>query len=102
MTTSTNHSPEPSPWERQFNAVIEGVTRSLTHFSNVFDRLRRHHREDHRESLKNFDELKAMIVKGHLDEQKRQTDIETTIQDVMHEVLRNRAVFICSDDQEKD
>ena len=102
MTTSTIHRSEPSPWERQFNAVIEGVTRSLTHLSNVFDRMRRHHREDHRESLKNFDELKAIIVKGHLDDQKRQTDIETTIQGVMHEVLRNRAVFICSDDQEKD
>ena len=95
MTTSTNHSPEPSPWERQFNAVVEGVARSLTHFSNVFDRMRRHHREDHRESLENINELKAMIVESKI-------DLKKELQDVLHESMRTRAALVCWNDQEKD
>ena len=95
MTTSTNHSPEPSPWERQFNAVIEGVTRSLTHFSNVYDRMRRHHREDHQESLKNIDEVKAMIYQA-------KEELKEQVADVLHESMRTRAALVCWNDQEKD
>ena len=96
MTTAS----QPQPDKNQLRVVIEGVTRSLTHFSNVFDRMRRHHREDYRENLDSHKEIKAMIVKGHLDDQKRQKEFDEKIQDVMHEVLRNRAAFNCWDNQE--
>ena len=70
MTNSSNSVPDPPPFEKQLKAVIEGVTRSLTHFSNVYDRMRRHHRDDHREPLALSKEIEAKIVKGHLDDQK--------------------------------
>ena len=102
MTNSSNSIPDPTPFEKQLKAVVEGVTRSLTHFSNVYDRMRRHHRDDHREALALSTEIEAKIVKGHLDDQERHKIIDEKLQDLMHEVVRNRALMMCTDDQNQD
>ena len=87
MTTT----PTPSPNERQLQAVIEGVTRSLTNFSNVYERMRRHYREDHRQALDSREEIKAMIYQA-------KEELKEKMQDVLEDSIRTIRILVCWND----
>ena len=98
MTLSSQFSPD----ERQLKAVIEGVTRALTNFCNVTDRLRRHTRED-------ADQIKLKVDQGRNDaEEKKAILVQQNIerkesnQEIIRAVLEMRALLICMDDNEND
>ena len=63
MTHSPNSIPEPTPFEKQLKAVIDGVTRSLTNFANSHKTLRRHMREGFRDVKEDSQEQQTAIMK---------------------------------------
>ena len=74
--------------ERQLKAVIEGVTRALTNFCNVTERLRRHTRAD-------AEEIKAILVQQNIERKENN-------QEIISAVMQMRALLICMDDNDND
>ena len=104
MTTAPNSSPDPTPFERQAKAVIEGITRSLTNFANSHERLRRHMREGFRDVKEDSQEQQTALkeyFKGITDNSNKDLKDEMCRQykEINQDLLHLRRLLLCTNDQ---
>ncbi len=107
MIHSTNSIPEPTTFEKQLKAVIEGVTRSLTNFANSHERLSRHMREGFRDVKEDSQEQQTAMrkyMKGITENSNKDLIDEMCRQykEINQDLLQLRRLLLCTNDQNQD